>query len=56
MPELAQYLASPGLQSTTEQAMWAIFHRSKNPAVAELMNQVPLPHHAHAAVLVSTLS
>ena len=40
VPELAQYLATPGLQTATEQALWAIFHRSPNPSVSELMNQV----------------
>ena len=44
VPELAQYLATPGLQSATEQALWAIFHRSPNPSVSELMNQVPITH------------
>ena len=48
VPELAQYLASPGLQAATEQAMWAIFHRNPNPAVSELMNQVYLDCRAHA--------
>ena len=27
------------LQVATEAALWAIFHRSSNPSVAELMNQ-----------------
>ena len=40
VPELAQYLATQGLQAAAEQAMWAIFHRSPNPSVSELMNQV----------------
>ena len=39
VPELAQYLATPGLHSATEQALWAVFHRSPNPSVQELMNQ-----------------
>ncbi len=42
VPELAQYLAMPGLQVATEQALWAIFHRSPNPSVSELMNQARL--------------
>ena len=39
VPELAQYLATPSLQTATEQALWAIFHRNPNPSVSELMNQ-----------------
>lgn len=40
MPDLAVFLRDPALQTPVEAALWAIFHRSSNPSVTELMNQV----------------
>ena len=40
MPDMAVYLRDSALQTSVEAALWAIFHRSSNPSVTELMNQV----------------
>ena len=40
MPDMAVHLRDSELQSAVEAALWAIFHRSSNPSVTELMNQV----------------
>ena len=40
VPDMALFLKEPALQTSVEAALWAIFHRSSNPSVNELMNQV----------------